>query len=133
MTIDKVTVCGQQFEIQHEEHRLGRETTIKFSATVDGKQIGTSIRYDTNMMDELSRACGVDAEQEMSDQIALELRMIIYRHLRDVELDEITSGKRLDLLKEFVTEFGPDYIDSYIQDQHIDIIAEAMGDDNVAV
>lgn len=125
--IDKVTVCGKEFEIVESQTDLGDGTVrVNFSVNVDGVERTLKLEYTTEMVAALSRMHGVNAEAELQNIVEQEIRLNIFQIIHRTPLTEITSGQKPDLIKSFVSEFGVGYIDSEAQEKYMDLIAEAL-------
>lgn len=125
--IESVTVCGTQFAIVEQTKQLAGGIIKKtFAVNIDGKDRTLGLEYTTDMVEALNRTHGLDAEDELYAIAEQEIRFELFALINDVKLTDVTSGKRVDLLKEFVSEFGVGYVDSEVQEKHIDIIAEAL-------
>lgn len=125
--IESVTVCGTQFAIVEQTRELpGGIVKTTFTTNIDGKDRVLGLEYTTDMVEALNRTHGLDVEDELYAIAEQEIRLEIFASVHKVTLTDITSGNRVDLLKEFVSEFGVGYVDSEVQEKHFDLIAEAL-------
>lgn len=125
--IDKISVCGRDFDITETKKDLGQGVVqVNFSVNVDGEDRNLKLEYTTDMVEALSRMHGINAESELQSIVEGEIRLSTFCMVNKVDLTDITTGKRPDLIKEFVSEFGVGYIDSEIQEKYMDLIAEAL-------
>lgn len=125
--IKSVTVRGTQFAIVEQTKELpGGIVKTFFTTNIDGEDRVLGLEYTTDMVEVLNTALGLDVEDELYAIAEQEIRLEIFASIHKVALIDITSGNRVDLLKEFVSEFGVRYIDSEVQEKHFDLIAEAL-------
>lgn len=127
--IDKISVCGREFDVTEIKKDLGQGIVqVNFSVNVDGEERNLKLEYTTEMVEALSRMHGINAESELQNIVEGEIRLNTFCILNKVNVTDITTGKRPDLIKEFVLEFGVGYIDSEIQEKYMDLISEALGE-----
>ena len=125
--IDKISVCGRDFDVTETKKDLEQGVVqVNFSVNVDGEDRNLKLEYTTDMVEALSRMHGINAESELQSIVEGEIRLSTFCMVNKVDLTDITTGKRPDLIKEFVSEFGVGYIDSEIQEKYMDLIAEAL-------
>lgn len=125
--IDKVTVCGKEFDIIEAQTNLGDGTVrVVFSVNIDGVERTLKLEYTTEMVEALGRIEGINAEAELQSIVIQEIKLSIFELIHKVSLTEITSGQKPDLIKDFVSEFGAGYIESEAQEKYMDLIAEAL-------
>ena len=124
--IDKISVCGRDFDVTETKKDLEQGVVqVNFSVNVDGEDRNLKLEYTTDMVEALSRMHGINAESELQSIVEGEIRLSTFCMVNKVDLTDITTGKRPDLIKEFVSEFGVGYIDSEIQEKYMDLIADA--------
>lgn len=127
--IDKISVCGRVYDVTEIKKDLGHGIArVNFSVNIDGEDRQLKLEYTTEMVEALSRMHGVNAESELQSIVEGEIRMCAFSIIKNVALTDITTGKRPDLIKEFVSEFGAGYIDSEVQEKYMDLISEALGE-----
>ena len=125
--IDKISVCGRDFDVTETKKDLEQGVVqVNFSVNVDGEDRNLKLQYTTDMVEALSRMHGINAESELQSIVEGEIRLSTFCMVNKVDLTDITTGKRPDLIKEFVSEFEVGYIDSEIQEKYMDLIAEAL-------
>ena len=125
--IDKISVCGRDFDVTETKKDLEQGVVqVNFSVNVDGEDRNLKLEYTTDMVEALSRMHGINAESELQSIVEGEIRLSTFCMVNKADLTDITTGKRPDLIKEFVSEFGVGYIDSEIQEKYMDLIADAL-------
>ena len=123
----EISVCGQLFKLEKIVTKLGDGTSeIKFTTHIGDKVIELKGRYGDDMVNDFAMLQGLDGTKELERFMAYEARLEIYEFIRQTTIKDISLGKRIDLLPEFVREFGVGYIDLEVQELHSEIILEAM-------
>lgn len=127
--IDKISVCGRDFDVTEIRKDLGDgNVQINFSVDIDGESRNLGLEYTTEMVEALSRMHGINAETELQSIVEGEIRLSAFSIVNKVNIIDITTGKRPDLIKEFVLEFGAGYIDSEVQEKYMNLISEVLGE-----
>lgn len=130
--IEKIVVGGQEFEVMQHEREISRGVkhisyTVRFS---DGSEKKLRAEYETDMVEALIRSNGINADDVLVDVAEQEIRMEIFEHIHGVKMVDVISGKHPDLLVEYVkSHLDVNYLEPEVQEKHIDIIAEAMKED----
>jgi hypothetical protein len=129
--IEQVTVSGQVFPITQIERDLGHGAKeITYLVTLDnGQQKTLRVKYETDIVDALMRSHGIDAEDELVEVAIQEIRMEIFEYMHKVKMVDIIEGRHPELLAEFASHFDVNLLNPEVQEKHIDLIAEAMKED----
>lgn len=122
----QVTICGQTFEIEKESRTEKVSTVTNFKVKIGEETKTLRVQYENEIVETLMEYHGIDGQKELEEILKFEIRLELYSIIRQVKLDDISSGKRLDLLPEFVREFGVGYIDIDVQETQSELITEAM-------
>lgn len=129
MVIDRVVVGGREFAIvQHEQTVSSDIKRISYTVHLpDGSEKKLRVEYETNMIQPPKQSDLFDAEDELTSIVEQEIRMELFGLIHNIELIEVTSGKRPDLLAEYVSShLDVNYLDPEVQEKYIDVIAEAL-------
>lgn len=118
----QVTICGQTFDIEKETKIIDKLNFTHFKTKIDDK----TFLFRTYYEDRMIKTCEIYDGITIEDIIKNEIRLELYSIIRDVNLADISSGKRLDLLPEFIQEFGVEWVNLEVQDLHSELVMEAM-------
>lgn len=121
-----VNVCGQTFEITPYEETVDEVKFVNFKTVFNDKSYLLKVQCDKEMIEDFRRLQGLNGEEELLNVLMYEIRLELYSLIRGVNILDVSIGKRIDLLPEFVKEFGVGYIELDVQEIHSDLIMEAM-------
>lgn len=122
----QVTICGQTFEIEKESRTEKGSTVTNFKVKIGEETKTLRAQFDNEVIKALMEYHEINGVKELEEIVKFEIRLELYTIIRQVKLEDISSGKRLDLLPEFVREFGVGYIDIDVQETQSELITEAM-------
>lgn len=125
----KVTVCNREFEIRESTTTISNVVSMKFHVDVDGDVHTLAAEYTTTMADELASLHGITVADSLREILEQEVRVEIFKILKKVTIADIQQGMHPDLIYEWVKDFGAEDLAPEVQEQYIDIIAEAMKED----
>ena len=118
----QVTICGQTFDIEKEIRIIDRSDFTYFKTIIDNKDFFFKVNFENFVFDTL-----FDHDKNAVEEIAkFDIRLELYSMIRNVDISDVSSGKRLDLLPEFVQEFGVECVNLEVQDLHSELVMEAM-------
>ncbi len=121
-----VNVCGQTFEITPYEETVDEVKFVNFKTVFNDKSYLLKVQCDKEMIEDFRLLQGLNGEEELLNVLMYEIRLELYSLIRGVNILDVSIGKRIDLLPEFVKEFGVGYIELDVQEIHSDLIMEAM-------
>lgn len=125
----KVTVCNREFEIRESITTTGNIVSMKFHVDVDGDTHILTAEYTTTMADELASLHGITVADSLREILEQEVRVEIFKILKKANTADIQQGKHPNLISEWVKDFGAEELAPEVQEKYIDIIAEAMKED----